>query len=217
VELGHWEINTAITDTVAQGQHLVGAPSVDINYGLFPDVQIHAQPKMTYNHADGRKGYGIDNTEIGVKYRFLNYRHSDVTWMAGIYPMAMLPTAENSINPGSNKVQAFLPVWIQRDSGYWTVYGGGGYRINRYGPGSKNSLFTGVTVLNQVKQNLQLGIEVFHESSQKAGDPSVGGFNVGGKLDINDHYHLLFSAGRGLINIATTNQFSSYLAIQATY
>jgi len=42
-------------------------------------------------------------------------------------------------------VQAFLPVWMQKDVGDWTVYGGGGYWINP-GAGQKNWWFTGLAV-----------------------------------------------------------------------
>jgi hypothetical protein len=31
-------------------------------------------------------------------------------------------------------VQAFLPVWLQKSFGDWTIYGGGGYGLNSYPP-----------------------------------------------------------------------------------
>ncbi|MDE2464520.1 MAG: hypothetical protein KGO02_12500 [Alphaproteobacteria bacterium] len=42
------------------------------------------------------------------------------------------------------------------------------------------------------------------------------GFNVGGQYDFNDHYHLLFSAGKNVENARTTNTFSYYLGVQYT-
>jgi hypothetical protein len=217
LEPNHWEINTAVSASYAQGQRSLAAPSIDMNYGLLPDMQIHMQPRMTYERTDGHENYGVDNTEIGVKYRFLNHRDADENWMMGIYPMLMLPTAGNTINLGNHSIQAFLPLWLQWASGDWTIYGGAGYRINHLGPESRNSCFTGVTALKQLTNNLQAGIELFHESSQTVNDKAVEGFNVGGKLDLSERYHLLFSVGKGLDNVASTNQFSSYLALQVAY
>lgn len=75
----------------------------------------------------------------------------------------------------------------------------------------------GITALNHVSDHLQLGGELFHDTSVKAGEKASGGFNMGGTYDLSEHYRLLFSAGKGLINVSSTNQFSSYLALQMTY
>jgi hypothetical protein len=48
-------------------------------------------------------------------------------------------------------------------------------------------------------------------------DKGSSGFNLGGTYDLNENYHLLFSAGRGIQNAMDTNQFSYYLGLQLTY
>jgi hypothetical protein len=68
---------------------------------------------------------------------------------------------------------------------------------------------------------------LFHQTAFTTGEPgSVGfplgskattSFNLGGKYDFSENYHLLFSAGRGVQNAATSNQFSYYLGIQWTF
>ncbi|MFM9914102.1 MAG: hypothetical protein ACKVN9_11265 [Methylophilaceae bacterium] len=215
VEVKHLEVNLAVNMSRSQGETSVGAPGIDINYGLLPDVQIHGQPKLTYERTHDGSHYGIDNTEIGVKYRFFNRQYRDSTWMAGVYPMLMIPTGDKILNPNERKIQTFLPLWIQRDSKDWTIYGGVGYRINQ-GVDTKNSHFVGITVINHISESLQLGGELFHETPSKNGEKETVGFNLGGKYDLSEHYHLLFSAGKALMNVYSTNQFSTYLALQFT-
>lgn len=52
--------------------------------------------------------------------------------------MLMLPTADKTLSLGERKIHAFLPIWFQRSSETWTIYGGWGYRINQ-GADSRNS------------------------------------------------------------------------------
>ena len=60
-------------------------------------------------------------------------------------------------------------------------------------------------------------MEVFHQTADTIGGGDITSFNVGGIYDFNEHYHLLFSGGRGLQNAALANQLSYYLAIQSTF
>ena len=54
------------------------------------------------------------------------------------------------------------------------------------------------------------------------GRGGVTGFNLGGQYDFTDHYHLLFSAGRGGLVYAVdgarvTNPVTYYAAFQWTF
>ncbi|HEY8084642.1 MAG TPA: transporter [Methylophilaceae bacterium] len=216
VEAQHWEINNAVITGVSRGDTTVGAPVIDINYGLSPDVQLHLQPSLMYENNSAHKHFGIDDTEIGVKYRFIDHRDDESEWMASIYPILTLPTADKTFNDGHRNIQTFLPLWIQRNSKDWTIYGGAGYRIDQ-GLDKKNSYFTGITALNHVSDHLQLGGELFHETATEIGGKATAGFNLGGIYDFSGRYHLLLSAGKGLINASSTNQLSTYLALQVTY
>jgi hypothetical protein len=216
VEANHWEVNYSVSKTWRAGGSSAGAPSIDINYGLSPNIQLHAQPKYAYETDGQNKHSGLDNTEIGVKYRFINQQYGNVNWMLGTYPMVQLPTGSSTLGESRGKVQAFLPVWLQRNSDDWTIYGGIGYRLNQYAD-SKNSWFSGITTLYRFTNQLQLGGEVFHETSASIGERGASGFNMGGIYNVNNNYHLLFSMGKGLSNVGSTNQFSGYLALQVIY
>jgi Putative MetA-pathway of phenol degradation len=216
VEYQRWEVNYALTETWRRGEASAGMPSIDINYGIVPSVQLHLQPRYSYERSAQGTRSGIDDTEIGVKYRFFNSQHEDSTFMMGIYPIFRLPTGNTKLGPDRGKGQLFLPLWVQRDSGNWTFYGGPGYRINP-GVGSTNSLFLGGTSLYKVTDAIQLGGEIFHETPGTVDGKSSTGFNLGGTCDLARDYSVLFSAGKGLSNAAATNQLSIYLALQVRY
>jgi hypothetical protein len=114
-----------------------------------------------------------------------------------------------------------LPIWLQEDFGDWTTYGGGGYWINP-GPGNRDYWFAGWLVQRQVTKTLALGAEVFHQTSSMVGRDGSTGFNVGGQYAFSDHYHLLFSLGRGGLlyavdSAAVKYPTTYYLAFQHTF
>lgn len=195
VEFQHWEINSAVTGAWHGDVSSLGVPSVDINYGVVPNVQLHAQPRYSIER-DGGTEKGIDDTEVGVKYRFYEHKAADdSSLMLAVYPMYMLATGARRLGADRGSRGIFLPLWAQYDRGPWTIYGGGGYRLNR-GPDGRNSTFTGVTVLRQLEEKLQLGIEAFHETATATDAGSSSGFNIGGTRQLSDRLNLLFSAGR---------------------
>jgi hypothetical protein len=212
VDLHHWEINTAVTGTWRPGQASLGAPSVDINYGAAPGVQLHAQPRYSIER-DGATTTGLDDTEIGVKYRFYERRADDASLMLAIYPMYLVATGARHLGADRGTHGVFLPLWAQIDRGPWTVYGGAGYRISHQVDG-RNSTFTGITVLRKLGGELQLGLEAFHETPTAADAGSTSGFNVGGSRVLSPALNLLFSAGRSFGNQAS-NLF--YVGLQVHF
>jgi hypothetical protein len=216
VEYQHWEVNYALSETWRQGAASAGIPSIDINYGIAPNMQLHVQPLYSYERSTTGRHFGTDDTEVGVKYSFLNIEQGDSSFMAGIYPMLQLPTGNTGLGPTRGKNQSFLPLWLQHSNEKWTIYGGTGYRINP-GAGNKNSVFLGGVALYQVTQSLQLGGEVFHETPDAVDGKSTSGFNLGGSYNLTHDYNLLFSAGKGLANVSSTNQLSLYSALQVLY
>ena len=215
VDFQHWEINTALTGSWRQGEASAGIPVVDINYGAAPDLQLHVQPRYSYERAEGGSQHGFDDTEIGVKYRLLNIRSGDVTWMLGTYPMYQAATGATRLGPGRGLGQLFVPLWLQRNSGKWSAYGGAGYRFNR-GPDSRNSVFAGATLLYEVSDGLQLGGEVFHETPDSVGAKSTAGFNLGGIFNLRKNLNLLFSAGNSVNGDAATNRHLIFVGLQVS-
>ncbi|MDE2585771.1 MAG: hypothetical protein KGN39_10265 [Betaproteobacteria bacterium] len=210
-----WEINYSVSKTWQRESASAALPSMDMNYGATSDLQLHLQPRYMVESTSVGRRVGIADTEVGIKYRFLNIEQDDASTMLGIYPMVQLPTADGRLVQDRVREQAFLPIWVQRNWEKWTTYGGFGYRINT-GSGKRNSVFSGVTALYQMTETIQLGGEVFHETPDSIDGRSTAGFNVGGTCHLMPGYNLLFSAGKGIQN-AAANRLSIYWALQALY
>ncbi len=226
VEPGHWEINTYSSATFARGATAGAMPAADINYGAIENLQLHVLAPVAFARLSGSDvKFGAGDFEIGAKYRLLTPEASDWWPQIGIYPLLDFPTGDAARNLGTGRTHAFFPIWVQKDFGDWTTYGGGGYWINP-GPGNKNYWFAGWVLQYRIIETLALGGEIFHTtSSVSGGSESFGvtvgskpatGFNLGGTYDFNKTYHVLFSFGRGIEN-TPANRFSYYLAMQTTF
>jgi len=227
VDYRHWEINNYASSIFANGASFTAAPGSDINYGILPGVQAHVNAALATSATSGSgTSTGPADLELGVKYRFLDAKPEDWWPQIAVYPFLDLPTGDASKGLGTGRVHSLLPVWVQKDFGDWTTYGGGGYWFNP-GPGNRSYWFTGWVLLRKITDSLQLGGEIFHQTSSSTAGPGTAGFpfgtkdttgfNLGGTYDFDKTYHLLFSAGTGLENSESSNEFSFYLALQVTF
>ncbi len=211
VEFQHWEFYIASTGTFGEGYSLT-APHVEINYGLLPDVQVHLIAPLEYVNPKGETAhYGYGDTEIGVKYRFIH--ESDWVPQVGIFPLLELPTGDEDKNLGTGKVQAFLPLWLQKSWGPWKTYGGCGYWINP-GKGNRDFWFFGWEAERELSEYVTIGAEIFHQTATEKGGDSDTGFNIGGYINFTKANHLLFSAGR---DISGPSDFSYYIGYLFTF
>jgi hypothetical protein len=216
-EFEHFEINIAAIGNFSAGGHQGGLPSIDFNYGAAPDLQLHFNVADDFDKAGDRPvGHGYGDTELGVKYRFVEEDEDGWQPQIAIYPNVEIPTGSPSRQFGTGEVRTYLPIWIQKSFGDWTSYGGGGYWIN---PSSaaipeKNYWFAGWTLLRRLDDNWNLGGEIFWQSINGEISGTGTGFNLGGEYDINENYHILFSAGRNLEDPTRYNAFSAYLGLQ---
>jgi hypothetical protein len=67
------------------------------------------------------------------------------------------------------------------------------------GPGNRNYWYSGLLLQKQVSKRLNLGCEIFYNSTPIIAGPSQAGFNFGGTYDFDEIHHLLFSAGDDII------------------
>lgn len=163
VEPGHWEINTYSASTFARRVAAGTIPGVDANYGAVENLQLHILVTSAYSAFDTANArFGIGDIELGMKYRFLTPDTGDWWPQVGVYPLLDLPTGDAAANLGTGRTHAFFPIWMQKDFGKWTTYGGGGYWINP-GPGNRNFWFTGWVLQYALTDTLALGGEVFHD------------------------------------------------------
>ncbi len=215
VEYLHWEVYAA-----SQWEHnkhegiSATLPHVEVNYGLIPDMQVHAIVPMAYSAPhDGPSQYGLGDMELGAKYRFIHEDEEGLAPQVGTFPLVEFPTGDSSRGLGEGRIKIFFPVWIQKSWGPWTTYGGGGYWYHP-GEGNKNYWFTGWILQREISKTLTLGAELFNTSPKTKDESDETGFNVGGFLNLSEEHHILFSAGRDLKGPST---FFAYLAFQWTF
>ena len=211
VDYGHWEVY--IASERAQGTDGVTgtAPHMEVNYGALPELQLHVIAPLAYAGTVGGVWHsGFGDTELGLKYRFLD--ESDSYPQIGTFPLIEFPTGNENLGLGGGHTRAFIPVWLQKSFGPWTTYGGGGYWLNG-GGGNQNYWLFGWEVQRLLSSSLAAGIEFFRTTSTTPhGDPAFS-FNVGMMLDLSEKHHILLSAGRDL---SGPNRFTAYLAFQWT-
>jgi hypothetical protein len=218
VELGHYEFYTFSTGMHVGGDTAGFLPAIEFNYGLIPDGQFHLVAPLAFDSpAGGPTQFGPGDVELGFKYRFI---HEDKNgWMpqVGVFPFLEIPSGDESRGLGAGHVRVFLPIWLQKSFGDWTTYGGGGYWINHAnGFDDQDFWFFGWLLQRKITEKLTLGGEIFHQTADKIGGKDSTGFNIGGFYDIDEHHHILFSAGRGFQNARETNLFSWYIGYQIT-
>jgi len=217
VPLGHYEFY-AFSTGVLNGGASGFLPAFEFNYGLIPEVQLHIVAPVAFHGAsDEPMHYGYGDTELGFKYRFIQEDKNGWIPQVGTFPLLEVPTGDESRNLGAGHIRAFLPIWLQKGFGEWTTYGGGGYWINHAAvTDDRDYWFFGWVLQRKITDKLTLGGEIFHQTANKIGGKDSTGFNIGALYDIDEHRHVIFSAGRGIQNASETNRFSWYIGYQIT-
>lgn len=207
----HWEFYTFATGDRTRSTNSVVGPAIELNNGVAANTQIHLIIPETYFSQDGMSAHGLGDLEAGVKYRFLT--ETKTRPEIGAFPLAELPTGDQSRGLGNGRPWFKVPIWLQKSRGAWTSYGGGGYAYNP-APGLRNYFFGGLLVQRTLTPRLTLGGEVFLQGAQVQNDPTVsagaGGassgtpvagarssalWNFGGSYNVTPDFSLLFTGG----------------------
>jgi hypothetical protein len=212
VEFQHWEVYLASEFEHGSSDASGTLPHIEVNYGVIPNLQLHVIAPFAFDAPSGSmRQYGYGDTELGAKFRFVQ-ETPDLPQVA-VFPLVELPTGDSARGLGTGHTQVFMPVWMQKSSGPWTTYGGGGYWINP-GPGNRNWWFAGLLVQRQVLPDLAIGAEIFHETAKTAGGRPDTRANVGLIWDLSDRWHFLASAGPV---VEGPPGYQTYTAFQLTF
>jgi hypothetical protein len=217
VDYRHVELDFFTQATRTRDEREGTAAGLDANYGIYPDVELTLVAPLAFNAPSGAStAYGYGDTEISVKYRFIDESEGHWWPQVAIYPQVNIPTGSSHRSLGTGQTAEFLPVYVQKDFDPWQVYGGAGY-WNNPGVDNRNYWFFGGVVQRKVTDALTLGAELFHQTATTTLGRESSGYNLGGSYDLDEHYHILLSAGRGIEGVEDANMFSYYLALQVTY
>ena len=212
VDYKHTEFYTASTLISDKSGKSGTLPHFEFNYGIWPEFQAHLITPASFNQPKNEGWeYGYGDTEVGLKYRFIQETPSIP--QVGTFPIIEIPTGDSRQGLGNGKSQFFLPLWLQKSWGPWTTYGGGGYWFNP-GEDNKNWTFLGWELQRDLSKNLTLGTEIFYRTPDKIDGQSGLGLNTGVIYNINDHNHILFSAGT---DVHGPRHATVYMAYQWTF
>jgi len=208
----HFEIY-AFTQGMTAQRSTNGQSGIDFNYGGAPNLQLTATVPVDYDVPSGGATLGgFGNVELAAKYRFLTQQTFGLD--VAVFPRVFLPSA--SANVGDQHASLLLPVWLEKDWGKWSAFGGGGCELNQGGD-SRNFCEAGVVVTNQIRTDLQVGVELFHQTADTIGGQDTTSVGAGVRYDLNDHFHLLGYVGRGIQNADETDRLNWYTSVLFTF
>jgi Putative MetA-pathway of phenol degradation len=189
-ELGHWETYNFV-DIDALGGTIDGEGGVDLNYGAARGLQLTATLPIAFSHeAADHWRVGRGDVQLGAKYRFFNDEESG--WEAAVFPRVILPTSAKGL--GGNRVRLLLPLWVQKDLGKTSLFGGGGYEINP-GPGNKGFWQAGLAVTHDFTSKLSLGAEAYWQAADTREGSDDAGLDVGLIRKLSGPFSLLLAGG----------------------
>jgi hypothetical protein len=204
----HWELYLASQGARAADETTATAPHLEVNYGVVPGVQLHVLAPLAVDRAGGGPtAYGLGDTELGVKVRFIEQGAHHP--MIGTFPQFELPTGSEARGLGTGHLHVFVPLWFQVTAGKWLTYGGPGYWINP-GQGNRDYLFLGWLVQRQVMSNVSVGAEVYYTGADTVGGSGSLQFDLGSVIDVTDHHHILVSIGRSIVGATAVQWYAAY-------
>lgn len=211
-DTGHWEIYGPIVEGEGHGSAFEGTTGVEINYGAAPNLQLTIGLPAGFSHDDAGWRWGVSDVAVSAKYRFFHDEPAGISIAA--FPGITLPTANNAM--GNGKMTALLPVWLQKDAGAWSFFGGGGYAINP-GPGNGDYWTGGAAVTRQIGPDLLMGIEADRHGSDAIGGRPTTSLGLGAIVQLPSPFHLLVSGGPTFTDGRGPAGFHAFLALGADF
>jgi hypothetical protein len=209
---GVWEINLAYTDEKRPGDRMRSFPHIDINYGMGDNIQLKYETGWAYvGPSEGENvRSGLDNSLLGLKWRFLDQKRSQVD--VSVYPQLGVENSTGSVGRGivEPAPNLFLPVEIGHSFGKVKLIGELGYQYFHTQP---NEWVVGLLTAMDATESLELMAEI-HRDSEKLLDGGDAVLNVGLRTPLGSKIRLLASVGTGLTNKPETPTFIAYLGIQ---
>ena len=209
---GHWEIYTFAAGARADGV-TGGQAGFDLNYGGAKDLQLTAVLPVGFD-AGQRARLGLSNIELAAKYRFLHQAEATATPDAAFFPRVIVATGGSRFSTGHTAL--LLPVWLSKEYGAWSLFGGGGYEVNP-GGGQRSFWISGFGATRALSERLSVGAELYHHSRDADEGRSLTGINFGALYRFTPHWSLIGSMGPGVQNASREGSYDFYAALKADY
>lgn len=210
-----WEINIAYTDQRTSDGRSRSFPHVDANYGWGEHIQLKFETGWVYTDLPDGGGVknGVDNSLLGIKWRFLDQPDAGVN--VSTYPQLKLENSHSSVSRGivESAPNFFLPFEVSRELGGLRLVVEAGYEVRHTGV---NQWVVGVLGAFHLTEGLELMAEVHSVGPQfvKHSDVVV---NIGLRQELGHHFKLLAAIGTGTTKVPESTSLVVYLGIQLLF
>jgi len=207
----HWEINAAFIESDMRSEKARDFPHIDFNYGLGDQVQLKYEVGWHSVQLAGQSWQsGLDNSLIGVKWRFVGAENADLK--VSVYLQYEFENHTNSVErgiaePGPNFL---LPVEVSRSFGRVAVVAEAGQEFLH---GANDEWVYGLLGAVKPSDDLELMVEI-HGTAKSGSSNWDSLVNVGLRERLSDRFKLLASVGTGVDNGPDSTRLIAYLGIQ---
>ena len=187
-------------------------PIIDLNYGVGDNIQIKYElPWLIYHSQGTETKSGVGNSNVGVKWRFLDEEKYGINMST--YPQFKFnsPTSSAAKVLDDEGTSLLIPVEVSKKFGPVTLNGEFGYVFNQH---SDNELLYGLFIGYEIRKNLTILGEIHGEAMKEFKQNEVV-FNIGTQWDFTKKYGLLVSVGRSLSHVTSAeSNLLLYLGLQ---
>lgn len=212
---GNWEINIGFTIEKLKTETSYEAPILDINYGLGERLQLKYEvPWLILDEEGAASKNGLGNSEIGLKYRFLDEEQHGVSM--SIYPQLSFnnPTSSDERGLVDSGMELLIPFQLSKDIGSAELLIELGYNLIEH---DKDEWIYGLATGWQLTKSAKFVAEI-NGVTKNDFEENVLVFNIGGILNVHKNINLLFSAGRSFRESSETQPgLIGYLGFQFNF
>jgi len=207
-DTGHWEIYAPLLEAEGRSVNYEGSAGAEINYGIANNMQLTVGLPVAFAHDAAGSHWGTGDIAVSLKLRF--FHDEDAGLSVAVFPGMTLPTASSGM--GNRKVTGLLPMWIQKDAGAWSLFGGGGYALNP-GDGNRNFWTGGIAVSRHVNDKLLVGVEADRQGADGRDANGATSLGIGVIYQFRAPFRLLASCGPTFEDGGGSTGFHAFVAL----
>lgn len=210
---GKWEMNMGFTIDKRRSETTYQIPTLDMNYGVGERIQINYSVPWIALHADESTKSGPGNSEIAVKWRFMD--ESRQTAAVSIYPRFIFNNGTSSADRGIVARGSIfrLPFQVEKKVGLITINGELGHDFHQ--EGGDEWLYALALKYTEI-EGLELLGEAFGTANSRFSKKD-NAFNIGIRKDLGENFSLHASVGRSFRPASDQPKLLSYLGVQLRF
>ncbi len=193
-----WEVKLASIYDQNLGGSAVTAPVLDLNYTVVPHFKINLTVAgRTLYPRLGKVARGLADTDLKVKWRFLDENADRAAPALSIAPNVTIPTAGSKSGLGDGVWRVRLPVQAGKTFGKLLLFAEGGYQF-ALGRGASDAIIYGFGGQYALTPKWSVGAELNGSRLTQSGNAAGLLANFGTSVQISQALQIQASLGRTL-------------------